>query len=362
MANIVDYVKWRGDITFEEKGFNEVDGLIFSELAYLTLDGIVSESFAAPVSLRDIYPEYMNADKKRPVYQDAIPLLEVAAESNRFADIKLCGFLNHILPEMSMQFAAVCFLLPEFVYVAFRGTDETITGWREDFDAFYIEATHAQYHSVNYLAKVMDAFDMPVVTGGHSKGGNLAVFSSAFSEKKRQERIIDIYSYDGPGFNDVIIEKEEYKGIIPKVISIIPESSIVGILLSTKEDKKVIKSSAPNGFLQHNPFTWQVLGTGFEEADAQSSSSVFMDETLKEWLNSLDNEQKGVFITSFFDLLEASGATTMTEIGDNKLTSLMAIFKAGIGLPAEKQKIMVQAIKKFAAAARKSYISKDKSK
>lgn len=362
MSNILDYIAWRGDILFSERGLNEVDGLVFSELAYMTMEDIVPglEAFSDPfshredrsVTIADIFPLYMNADKKRPVFQEVIPLLEACAESRRFMNIPVFGFVNMVDREISTQFAAVCFLVEDTVYVAFRGTDETITGWREDFDAFYIEATPAQRMAVDYLNSIGEKTECPLVVGGHSKGGNLAVFASAFCSDEVRERILGIYSNDGPGFNDSIIERAEYKNIIGRVTSIIPDSSFVGILLTTKSEKRIIKSDAQSGFSQHNPFTWQIDRDHFITADAQSSQSVFLDEALKSWLASLNNEEKKIFITTFFDLLEASGATTMTEIADNKLSALSAFFKAGIGLPSEKQKVIWTALKNFANAAR----------
>lgn len=331
MADIFDYLQWRGDLSFKERPCNEVDNLILSELAYTEMEKIVSGVDSdETVRISDLLKQYLDLGfDQSETLNDPLPLLKAAAATKRFGNIGAGRFINKICVEKQLQFSAVCFYLDDNkIFVAYRGTDDTLVGWREDFSISYLSETPGQKEAVDYLNAVLNHTNCDLIVGGHSKGGNLAIYASAFCEKAQKNRIKKVYSNDGPGFNSKVTGLPEYKEILDKVEMIIPEDSIIGMLLSNKDKKKVVKSSASGGGPQHHPFTWLVNGVRFEEADGQSSSSIFWDKALDQWITNMDDKQREEFTSAIFDSLEEAGLTTLSDISENRLESYGAIIKA----------------------------------
>lgn len=246
--NILDYLDWRGDITFAERGFNEIDNLIFSTLAYVKMDKLISYDDSHQLTIMELYDAYIEAgyDQSNMVIDPKI-LLEKAAKTARYKDVLVKWYTNQIDTERQLQFSAVTFIFDkQKLCVAFRGTDNTLVGWREDCNMSYLPETPGQHEAVAYLnrAAMLSGADMDILVTGHSKGGNFAVYAAAFCDKDVRERILKVYSDDGPGFNNEIADSKEYLSVIDKTEHIMPDSSIVGLLLSSKTKRKVIKSSA----------------------------------------------------------------------------------------------------------------------
>ncbi|MBQ9610772.1 MAG: DUF2974 domain-containing protein [Lachnospiraceae bacterium] len=355
MSNILDYIDWRGDIPFSASPFNQIDNLILSELAYLNLDGIVSklDESDEKLSLSDAWKDYtyIGYDQSNLTYNPA-PLLEKTANSKRFGQVMLGAYTNMFDTDRHIQFAAVSFFIDEKkVYIAFRGTDNTIEGWREDFNISYMSEVPGQAEAVTYVNKIAEKSDYDIFIGGHSKGGNLAIYAGAFCDNQYKDRIKKIYSNDGPGFNKEITGTSEYKDVLDKVNMIIPESSIVGVIMSNKSDKIIVKSDA-SGTMQHNPYSWEVLGDKFVLADKQSTTSLIMDGALNNWLNSLDETELKDFVNALFDILDASGASTLSEMSDNKWESFNLIMKAAKNMNPELRKNLMMVIKRLYESGR----------
>ena len=350
--NILDYIDWRGDLTFAAAPLNEVDNLIFAKLSYLDLRGLVPEDFAGAVSLRNLREAYRREGRVplSPNSSDPGPLLDKAAASARFGGVLLRGFRSRTDREDQSQFAAVTFC-PEAgpACVTFRGTDNSLVGWREDFNFSFLPHTPGQAEAARYLSYAGAALSGPLVVCGHSKGGNFAVYAAAFCAPQLRERIVKVYSDDGPGFHRSIAESAEYAAVLPKVQKLLPETSLVGILLTDRESRKVVRSEA-KGIKQHDPYTWQVLGPAFVPADA-SFASVFMDETLERWIGGLEDEQRAMVVSAIFDTLEASGVDTMAELNANRWLSYNAIWKAVRGLDPKVVSGVGGALKELAAAS-----------
>ena len=350
--NILDYLDWRGDILFSERGLNEVDNLIFATLAYTNMENLVKEN----TTVEELYQSYIAAgyDQSHMII-NPFKLLEKAAHSQRYKDVSVRYYVNNIDTEKHLQFSAVTFLFENTVYVAFRGTDNTLTGWREDFNMSYLPNTPGQYEAMEYLNMAAEKFSGELIVGGHSKGGNFAAYAAAFCNAPVKKRIAKVYSNDGPGFNSNIVNSDGYKSIIPKIEHIITDSSVVGILLSHKLKSTVIKSSA-FGIDQHNPYTWNVIGTHFEKADGLSVSSVFMNDTADKWINSLSDDSKKILINSIFDSLESSGASTLNDIANKKWEVYNAATKAIALLSIEKKSDIGHSIKKLFDAGKDTII------
>ena len=355
MANIMDYLDWRGDLSFWASSFNQVDNLIFSELAYLMLEDIVPVhgSDKGYISLYNVWKDYvyLSCDQSNLIY-DPAPLLEKAAHSERFKNVKLKDYLNVFDTDSHIQFAAVSFYLEEnLIYIAFRGTDGTIEGWREDFNISYMREVPGQMEAVSYVNDVAKDFKGKIILGGHSKGGNLAVYAGAFCEELYKDKVIKIYSNDGPGFNREIANTKEYSEVLDKVELIIPETSLVGILMSNKKEKLIVKSDA-TGTMQHSPYSWQVLGTGFLIAPKQNTASLMADDALNNWLASLGEDELKSFVNALFDILDASGATTLSELSDNKWAAFNAMFKAAKDMDKVTRDNLIMVVKRLASSSR----------
>lgn len=326
--NMLDYLRWRGDIPFSACALNEVDNLIFSALAYLDLGGLAPDGPDA-LPLSSLRNAYFAAHRDRhEASADRLALLDAAADSVRFRDVGVCRYVNEVDADKQIQFSAVTFRCRGAdAYIAFRGTDQTIVGWREDFNMSFLSETPGQNAAVAYVERIAGLFPGRLTVGGHSKGGNFAVYAAAFCEPAVGARIDRVYSNDGPGFRQEIANDPRYLAILPKTEKIIPESSLVGILLTGKEARRIVKSSA-KGMMQHNPFTWCVLGAAFEEATERTRASLFMDDTLSKWVASLSDEDLRTMFDVIFDSLEASGVTTLKDLQSNPFATYTALFKA----------------------------------
>jgi len=329
-ANMLDYLNWRGDLTFDVSPFNEVDNLILSEITYADLSGIAGGlADDGTVSIERAYEVY-DAMRRNQAFlgNDPKPAFAAAARSRRFGNTRIGLYRREISSEKKFQFSAMTFFLEDgSVYVGYRGTDSSIVGWREDFAFAYMRETGGQEKARRYLDRVCELTgNMPVRVGGHSKGGNLAVHAAAFCKPENRDRIAAVYSNDGPGFRHEVTESEEYAAIMDRAVSIIPESSMIGILLANKLEREVICSSA-KGIQQHNPYTWCVTGTSFDRAEKQSQQSQMIEDIFMGWFNSLEPDQTEAFVKAIFDTLEGTGAETFRELkADTKYLGL--IYKA----------------------------------
>ena len=322
MPNMMDYLAWRGDVALGYSPFNDVDSLILASLSYLTYP-------AEEGLLRDLALSVPEVDRNQFAFVHEIrAMLSAAALTERFAGIRMHHPIAVTDQDRDMQFAAVTFDLPDGThYVAFRGTDSTIVGWREDFNMAFESPIPAQTAAVKYLTEAAALTDGPLIIGGHSKGGNLAVYAAAHAGAEIQSRIRLIYSFDGPGLDDATMASDGYANIARRIRSFVPQQSVVGLLMTYHPEYTVVKSDGVS-LLQHDSFTWQVLGTDFIAVTELDVSSQLVDQTVHAWLSQVSKEQRKVFIDTIFDILEASGATTVKELLHDIPGRLPAVLKA----------------------------------
>ncbi len=341
MPNIFDYLQWR-DLKLSQVKFNEIDNLILSRLAYFPLDNIIN--IDTKLSIKEAYEKYLSIKSKgRILLEEDSQLFPVLANSIRFGEMQLVDYVNKIDIKQEEQFSAVTILMPDdTIYVSFRGTDNTIVGWKEDLNMSFQELIPAQTTAKKYLNKVAKKHDGPIRVGGHSKGGNLAIYASAFCNTDIQNRIIKVYNNDGPGFCDKIIDSEEYKKIISKVHTYIPQSSIIGRLLNHKEETTILESSQ-TGIMQHDLYTWQVLGDKFIKAKLTNSSEI-IDKTISDWLNNVSIEQRRLCIYILFEILNSTKAETLSEIKENKIDNMRAMIKTYKNVDEESREIITKAL------------------
>ncbi len=322
MANMLDYLAWRGDVSMAYSPFNDVDSLILATLSYLDYSPL-------PTPIRDV-PVLCPPPAESAIgfVHDARALLCAAAMTSRFAGITLLRPVSVIDQERDMQFAAVTASLPDGAhYIAYRGTDNTIVGWREDFNMAFESPIPAQQAAVKYLTEIAQALPGDLILGGHSKGGNLAIYAAAHAAPEIQKRIRAIFSYDGPGLDGATMVSPGYAAIARRIRSFVPQQSVVGLLMAYHPDYTVVRSDSVS-LLQHDTFTWQVLGTSFIEVTELDVSSQLVDQTVHAWLSKVSPQDRRSFVTTVFDLLEATGATTMKELLTDVPGRATAILKA----------------------------------
>ena len=277
-----------------------------------------------------------------------VQLLMLAGRSERFGGVEISGYTTRLSQAKEQQFAAAVFTLPDGVrFIAFRGTDDSIVGWKEDFNFSYMTETPAQKLAAEYLEA--NAGSGAVMAGGHSKGGNLAVYSAAKCSDEVRGRLSAVYSFDGPGFRDETANSEEFKRVMPLVTSIIPESSLIGQLLTEGAEHTIVRSSG-TGVMQHNAFTWEVKRNRFVRAEELSGFGTFINRTVNGWLSELNDEDRRMFTKAIFDVIGASDADTFGEIGrsKSKLKASAALIKAVSALRPEQQKAVRRALKLLA--------------
>ncbi|MBR3004996.1 MAG: DUF2974 domain-containing protein [Lachnospiraceae bacterium] len=300
MSGILDYLKWRGDVPFDISAFNDVDMVILCEISYLPLEGIVSSELKDKIPLKEAARRCIPLPKL-PLHPGDQELSEMLAESKRFGDLQLSGFVNIVDDEK--QFCALTF---EFGWrkhaVVFKGTDNSLIGWKEDLDLSYSDQVPSQKCAVDYIEKVYKAFHGTLMTAGHSKGGNLSVYGSAFCSEKVRRRISQIYNLDGPGFNDKLIVKDNFREIMDRTKTFVPQDSIVGLLLEHKEPYTIISSIGKNGLDQHSLFTWEVNASGIEKRESLGKAGNISNENIDEWIGRLTYEQKKEFVETLYEL------------------------------------------------------------
>lgn len=352
MANILDYLDWRGDLTFDQAPFNEVDNLLLSQLVYVDLAGIVPgpesrEKIRVAEASRIFFATHDEQKilEKISMTKTAMYVLKKMAESERYKDALLGGYVNDISIEEQSQFAVLCVYLGDrSLFVAFSGTDDTIVGWRENFNMGYLDATPGQRKAVDYLNRMVGIGQWKVRVGGHSKGGNLAVYAAVHCRPIIKRKIISVYSNDGPGFSKEMVESEAYQEIIPKIRTIIPESSIVGLLLEHEEEFQVVKSTNV-GVGQHDAMSWEVLGTHFVYTDKVAEQSLLLDETMKTWLVELDATQREIIVDAIFEMLDELNIRTVDDFTHLKFSDLQEANKLRKNLPPETQELLGHALK-----------------
>ena len=348
MANMIDYIKWRGDIPLVQVPLGEVDALILSYLAYMPFDDLVPAGFDQSVSLGETALEILerNAVGDLPLAfspKDDKCLLTEVAHSCRFADMRICGFVHRLDKVLEEQFCAMTFLAPDgSAAVVFRGTDKTVVGWKEDFNMAFSGVVPAQRSASLYAREAAAAVGAPLILCGHSKGGNLAAYASLFSGEETQEKIDCVYNFDGPGFNEEVIASPEFAQVDMRIHVFVPKSSVVGILLWHNEPLTVVESESVS-VLQHLPYHWRVMGGRFLHADGLTGDSQLADVTLKRWLQNLTPELRRRVIDGIYGVLSASGGTHLTDLFEPK--NVLSIIRAAGAMDEETRGALMEAFR-----------------
>ena len=347
MPDIFDYLDWRGDISFSDLGLNEVDNLILSTICYIEFSDILPTSHHRTLQLLTATKRYLTSRRGEAPYIGAIlppeivTMLAKASKTVRFGTLRLGGYTNIIDLESELQFSAVTYHLGDgSIYVSFRGTDDTLVGWKENLNMSFKSPVPAQIEAAKYLECAAEAFDGDIYVGGHSKGGNLAVYAATKVSPNVQARIKTVYNNDGPGFSPDFIRGADYLRITDKIRTLVPQSSVVGLLLEHGTPYEVVKSSEV-GLLQHYSLSWEVLGSKFIYLNELTSESVRIDQTIKSWLANMDMADREAFVNAIYETLLATNAKTLTDINTDRLK----LVKAWNSLDEDSRAIIIKTVK-----------------
>jgi len=356
MANIIDYVLWRGDIPLSQVPLCAVDALVLSYLSYMPFDGLAEDAFDEGVLLGDA-AKYMlqnglfsscMIDSE----QDDCLLLGAIVESERFASMRVTGYVNHFDEALEEQFSAVTFVPPSGpAFLAFRGTDSTVVGWKEDFNMSFSAEVPAQRAAAAYALRAARAISGELILGGHSKGGNLAAYAALFAGGGVQRRVRCVYNFDGPGFNETIIASPQFQRMDMRIHTYVPQSSLIGILLWHAEAFIVVKSNA-SGLFQHNPYTWQVMGGRFIIVPERTKESRLAEETIKNWLSSLSTQERERVVDGIYSVLSASDGKNVSDLFEGR--NVRAILKAVSTMDEATKETIVDAFRRLGGSLRET--------
>lgn len=353
MAGMFDYLDWRGDLTFDEAEFNEVDSMILAWLSYAALDGIVpancsetdtvtiekaSEQFVKTHDVEKLLKEHISFTKT------SVLMLQKLAATKRFKELRLTGFVNQIDYKRETQFCAITVLIKKNRYVVvFRGTDDNLIGWKEDFNMSFLPVVPAQNMALSYLEGVAERIKGKLYVCGHSKGGNLAVYAGVRASYRTRRKILEIYNHDGPGFYDLNSLGDAYEEMLPKIHSFVPETAVVGMLLEQVGEHNVVKSNG-KGLLQHDAMSWEVLGTSFVTVDSISGTSRMVNDILKNWLKETSSEERATFVDTLYKILDASQAKSIDDLNAEKGRIANVVLKEISGLSKETKNMLGKTI------------------
>ncbi len=355
-GTMLDYIKEYGDYTFAEKPLGEVDSLIFSQFAYLKLDGIVPlvTENRKSVNLQYIreHADYEKLYADERYEKENRALFTAMLQSKRFRGVKLNCYINIVEPEWETQFSAVTFILNGgILYLSYRGTDETIVGWKEDFNMAFLDPVPGQSFAVKYMNMVTSRLRQKFYVGGHSKGGNFAMYAALNCAAEVQERILSIYNHDGPGFRPEVLSRLNYQRLENKIIRILPHSSLVGMLFSPVESKYEVVESKTFGLLQHDPYTWLVEEDHFVKVKDIYKSRKFSGDTINEWILSLNEEQVRSFVDTLYQVISASEAVTLIDFTADWKKSMMGVLTAAKEIDEETREGIKKVVKSLFSMA-----------
>ena len=350
MKNMLDYIKEFGHVSFEERAFSEIDALVLTELEYLPLEKVVpsDENGENFVTVKEI-AEYMKEHKKQLFDENPMMMTEerhevsqIIADAPRFQSMKFFGVVSEWDKDTTKQFAAVTVEVePGVRLVIFRGTDDTLIGWKEDFLMIYSPLVAAQTDAKEYLAKQASLWDGDLMVSGHSKGGNLALYAAATQTEDVQLRIVDIFCFDSPGLYRSMLETKGYQNIVPLAMRYIPQDALVGLMLESEVPYVIVKSDAV-GAMQHSAMTWGIEDGQFIKVEKLTKNSLLNDQMFKKWTESVSDEELELFWNVFFELLFTVGIETVNDVYGQFMHYVQEFLKAAGKMDEEKRELLTR--------------------
>ena len=346
VADMYEYLKWRGDISFAEKRFCEIDSIILSMIVYVDYDALGLTDGAC---LSDLARDYCLDNEYNSVKLGLIvpskkinKLFCSAAKTRRFGSARVSDYIAKTSEDEVCQFAAATYHLQgKRMVISFRGTDDTLIGWREDFCLSYVDEVPAQRLAREYLDAIAKKYpDERIYVVGHSKGGNLSLYAATKASPDVKERIVRVYCHDGPGLSYSNISSPDFAAIKRKVEIYLPQSSVVGTMFE-RGDKYVVVRSSALGAVQHDPFSWELDGPVFIRLSSLSERGKKNEEQFRERMKQMSAEEKREFVDLFFSIVSSTGAKTLSDFSGKGIKRIAVVLKNYSGLEKEKRELMI---------------------
>lgn len=360
MANIEDYLNWRGDISFKTSPFNEVDNLVLAELAYIE----IKDEFFKGMTIKDAVTCFFNKyteseiSAKFALSKNPVSFFKKLANSKRFGNLKIINHGTQFSEMEESQFGAFIIEIDYFtIYISFRGTDDSLMGWKEDFNMSFMESIPSQKYAANYVNKNVFLRHKTIYMGGHSKGGNLAVYAATNAKKSIKIRLKKIYNNDGPGFNEDFIKNPEYLKLLPKIETIVPETSIIGMLLEHKEEYKITKSDGV-GLWQHDALSWQVENDHFITTNTIDETSSKINIIISDWLKSISKEERALFINTIYEILVKSDIKMVNDLAKLKIYKIPLLIKNFSKIDVKTRNMIIKFLKELVNITKKNFFDK----
>lgn len=328
MANIQDHAMAFGHCLLQQRPFDALDALILTQLVYMPMEGRLDRGESCTVREGWAFLKTdVELERLDQFQQKRYRLFEVCASLPRYRDWQMTDYVNRIDDEKQMQFCACTWHMEDGQRcVAYRGTDLTLAGWKEDLNMSFMTVP-SQVLAAAYAERVAMESEKTLFLCGHSKGGNLAVYAGACAAQEVQERIRRVYSFDGPGMDEDTLHRPEYQRISARIESYIPQSSVVGMLLAYHPVYTVVRSTSI-GILQHDAMTWQVENGAFVCMDDLDMSGKITDETLHAWLATMDNEDRRLLVDTLYQVVDAAQADLITDLTSEWHKSALCMLEA----------------------------------
>ena len=346
MAHLIDYLEKVENLTFDQEPLNILDKVCINEIGYLTYEKwLTASDLKKPINLHDFAEgKELNPDYSFMVTKERVELAEAIVRSRRFASLSLSNYRSVLDKEVEKQFAAMIFSLSELDYhqLVFRGTDDSVIGWKEDFQLTYSREIPAHRSAMTFLEDHLPNLSGRITVSGHSKGGNLALYSAVQSSTALREKIAELLLLDSPGLMKSLLEKPSYQELKAKMIVIRPQDSVVGVMLYWDRPAQLVAAEGI-GFAQHNALTWEVdLTTNdFVYEDQPTELSQRLEETFQEWIETLPNQELKQVCDLVFDTILDSGIESLDDIGIQALPQIGQMLQ-GFGNLSDKQKNVLQ--------------------
>lgn len=347
---IIDYLK-EELYSFDYRAFNEIDSAILAKLVYLNFADIVPKvnDNGNWIELQDLNDEQYFKQLTRDVsLKDFyITFLELMCESPRFKNMKLNYYTNIFNVQTQEQFCAItCHLNDKLQVLSFRGTDMTVTGWKEDFNMLFTSPVPSQETATKYVNNISNKVTGDLILTGHSKGGNLAVWANAFCKTEAHKRITNVYNLDGPGFPKDVLQNPNFMSNQNNVVKIVPDESIIGLLFDDATPIRIIESNKVGPF-QHDIFSWSCNLNGFIETKLQSNTHKYFDATFNNLVYALNVDQKKALVETVFSVVSASKMNSLQQTPVTALKEFNNLQKAFVGIDDQTAKVAREMIKKF---------------
>lgn len=356
MADIFDYLRWRGDLSFTQIPFNEVDALILAQSTYINYLPYVAKDYSRWITFADIAKADFSSNM--PVDTRLLALLKAMGQTRRFGSIQVAGLTDIFDPTEIVQFMAFTLKLPGNQYiVAYRGTDTSITGWRENCTMVLSSSITAQIHAAEYLnnavRKLCPFKTRKLTLIGHSKGGNEAIYAATFASRHAQKKVSVIYSFDSPGFDQTLYSSGVFSHTAPICRTYVPNESVVGMIMNHEEKLQPV-TSLVTGPMQHDPFYWNVCAESFEYAPEISAESKALHTAINEWLSNIPLADRKSFVDTLFGILDSAGIHNFEDLQVSASSKVFRILRSMISVDAEHKHLLHTVFNQLFSSYRKS--------